>query len=222
MSRTGSDAAAPIHPQNARERVYGLVRDGILRGDFPAGSFVEEEHICILANVSRTPVREAFHRLAAERFLDLLPRRGAMVRHVTGRELSELYEARRLIEGHAVRYLCTNRLQAPQRMHHLLADMAPPPVPDFVRSGELNRLFHREMLMAMDNQVLLDVFDSLHSRLLRVAISALRADPARISTIHAEHCGLVAALDAHDEGRALDILSAHLQPQVKVMAHLPG
>jgi DNA-binding GntR family transcriptional regulator len=208
--------------QNARERVYDLVREGILRGAHPAGSFIEEEQICVQANVSRTPVREAFHRLAAERFLELLPRRGAMVRHVTGRELSELYEARRLIEGYAVRYLCDQRLPAPAEMTRLCEEMEGTDAPDFIRLGELNRLFHREMVAAMQNHVLLDLFDSLHSRLLRVAISAMRADPARAGIINAEHRGLIAALNEHDQVKALDLLNAHLQPQASIVAQLPG
>lgn len=218
---TNAAETAKKPPQNAHQRVYELVRDRILRGSFPAGSFIEEEQICALAGVSRTPVREAFHRLAAERFIELLPRRGAAVRHVTGRELSELYEARRLIEGYAVRYLCDRHLPSPVEMRRLCDAMEQDGPPDFVRSGELNRLFHREMIAAMQNQVLLDLFDSLHTRLLRVAISALQADPGRSGTIQAEHRQLIAALDAHDQDRALDILHAHLQPQAQIMTQLP-
>lgn len=221
MSGAMTEHPKPL-AQNARERVYDLVREGILRGTYPVGSFIEEERISVQANVSRTPVREAFHRLAAERFLELLPRRGAMVRHVTGRELSELYEARRLIEGYAVRYLCTHRLPAPVEMVRLCAEMEQDDSPDFVRKGELNRRFHREMIAAMQNQVLLDLFDSLHSRLLRVAISALQADPARGDIINAEHRGLIAALNEHDQDKALALLNAHLQPQASVVSQLPG
>jgi DNA-binding GntR family transcriptional regulator len=205
--------------RNTRDRVYRLIYDGILQGAYPSGSFIEEERVCALAKVSRTPVREAFHRLEAERFIDLLPRRGAMVRHVTTRELTEVYEARRLIEGHAVAYLCQRRMPAPKRMAELCAEMDAA-MSDLVRSVELNRLFHRELIAAIENRVLLDLFDSLHSRIIRVALSALRADPNRTALICAEHRGLVEALDRNDEVRAIDLLGAHLQPQSQVMAQL--
>ena len=55
--------------------------------------------------VSRTPVREAFRQLAAERFIALL-RKGAQVTSVTARELKEVYQSRRLIEGHAIASIC--------------------------------------------------------------------------------------------------------------------
>jgi len=44
-------------------------------------------------------VREAFHQLAAEHFISLIPRKGAQVRMVTARELEEVYRPGRLIEG---------------------------------------------------------------------------------------------------------------------------
>lgn len=218
MSGKSVEGATSVR-QNTRDRVYDLIHDGILHGVYPSGSFIEEERICALANVSRTPVREAFHRLAAERFIDLLPRRGAMVRHVTSRELTEVYETRRLIEGHAVAFLCRRRMSAPVQMARLCDEMEQATT-DLVRSVELNRLFHRELIAATENQVMLDLFDSLHSRIIRVALSALRADPDRTTLIYAEHRGLVEALDSNDEVLAMGLLSAHLQPQSQVMAQL--
>ena len=62
----GDEASGPT-----RERVYMFVCEQILKGHFEGGSFIEEEHISSAINVSRTPVREAFHRLEAEKFIDL-------------------------------------------------------------------------------------------------------------------------------------------------------
>lgn len=206
---------------NARDRVYDLILERIMCGDYPDGSFIEEEMVCRIAGVSRTPVREAFNRLAAERTLELLPRRGAMVRHVTGRELMEVYEARRLIEGHAVARICERKTGAPAAMAELCGQMEALGGEDLVRSVELNRQFHRELVAATNSTILTELFDSLHSRIIRVALSALRADPGRTRVICAEHRELVAALDAGDADHALAVLHAHLQPQSQIIAQLP-
>ena len=95
----------------ARDRVYVWLRDEIIRGSIEGGRFLDELWVSGTMGVSRTPVREAFHRLAAEKFITLLPRKGAQVRTVTARELEEVYQSRQLIEGHAVTVLCAPRLR---------------------------------------------------------------------------------------------------------------
>ena len=77
MAMIEQDEMAALRGKPTRERVYLYVREQILRGRFLGGCFIEEEEISSALGLSRTPVREAFHRLEAERFPDLLPRRGA-------------------------------------------------------------------------------------------------------------------------------------------------
>src|ERR1700736_3708122 len=107
----------------ARERVYAYICEQILTGYFRGGSFIEVEQISSVMNVSRTPVREAFHRLEVEKFIDLLPRRGALVRQVTASELTDVYESRRVIEGYSIARICQERLPVPAEMTTLLKRM---------------------------------------------------------------------------------------------------
>ncbi len=92
---------------------------------------------------------------------------------------------------------------------------------DLVRAVELNRLFHRELVAGSGNRVLMELFDSLHSRLIRVALSALRVDTSRIDVICREHRELVEALDDGDEAKALAMLDRHLRPLSQIIAQLP-
>lgn len=207
--------------QSARERVYLYVREQILRGKFPGGSFIEEEQISALVGVSRTPVREAFHRLQAERFIDLLPRRGARVRQVTAQELVQLYETRRMIEGYAASRICLDGIAVPARMAELLAQMGEAGNgADLFTHVELNRLFHRAMVAALGNDVLTELYDSLSSRQQLVAMTALGTDPARLDVIAAEHAELIEALQARDGARARDVLDRHLQPVFTIVSRL--
>lgn len=86
----GAESGAAEKWEPARQRVYEYVRDGILDGRLAGGSFLEEEQVSLAVGVSRTPVREAFQQLHSERLIDLVPRRGAMVRAVTVQELVEV------------------------------------------------------------------------------------------------------------------------------------
>ena len=204
----------------ARERVYAYVREQILREAFPGGSFIEEEQISSAMGVSRTPVREAFHRLEAERFIDLLPRRGALVRQVTAQELADLYETRRMIEGYAIARICRERILLPAGMDTILDRLDA--TNDYFERAELNRTFHFAMVDAIGNAVLSELYQSLGARQLRVAMTALTVDPGRIARIRIEHLDFLAALRAYDEQRARDILDQHLRPILGVVSRLPG
>lgn len=205
----------------ARERAYEHVRAGILRGDYPPGAFVEEETVCRAAGVSRTPVREAFQRLDTERFLELLPRRGARVRQVTARELLDLYETRQVIEGFAIDRLCATDESPPEDLAALAAAMRALPPDDLPRHIECDRLFHRTLVGAARNEIMLELYDGLRARQQHVALAALGADPSRVPTILDEHDRLVEAIAARDAAGARRVLGLHLSPIGHVMARLP-
>lgn len=206
----------------ARERVYAYVREQILRSVFAGGSFIEEEQISSALGVSRTPVREAFHRLEAERFIDLLPRRGALVRQVTAQELADLYETRRMIEGYALARICREKMPVPPEMAQILRQMDEHAESEHFERVELNRRFHFTMVAALGNEVLSELYQSLGARQQRVAMTALGVDPARVGRIRAEHHAFLEALHAHDEARARAILEQHLRPIVGIVSRLPG
>jgi DNA-binding GntR family transcriptional regulator len=216
--RTAKAAAAPT----SRERVYVHIREKILRGSFPANSFIEEHMVTSALGVSRTLVREAFHRLQAERFIDLLPRRGALVRQVTAQELTHLYETRRMIEGYAAARICQAHLALPAEMTDALDRMLELGGGDLFVHVDYDRLFHRSMVSALGNTVLTELYDMLRSRQQRVAITALTTRPQRITKILQEHRALVEALQRFDGTAAAAVLEQHLQPVFEVVSLLPG
>ena len=114
-------AARPVRT-SAGQRAYEWIRDAILRGDFAEGEFIDEVALSERVNTSRTPVREALQRLQVERYIDLLPRRGAQVRVVTATEMREIYQARILLESDALRGICLRHAGAPDAAVALIAD----------------------------------------------------------------------------------------------------
>ena len=137
----------------AKERVYDYVRRAIIEGQLVGGTFLEEERVSLAVGVSRTPVREAFQQLQSDRLIDLLPRRGALVRAVTVQEFMEVYETRVMIETHALRKLCDQRQPPPAPMVQALEVMQRQPGDLTVAHVQLNTAFHRALVAAADNSV---------------------------------------------------------------------
>ena len=63
-----------------------------------------EKSICEKYNVSRTPVREAFKQLEADGLIKNIPNRGAYVRGLTVRDISDLFDLRCIFEVQAVEW----------------------------------------------------------------------------------------------------------------------
>jgi DNA-binding GntR family transcriptional regulator len=207
--------------QPARDRVYERVRDEIIRGTLPAGRFLDESWVSDLVGTSRTPVREAFHRLHSERFIDLLPRRGAQVRNVTSRELEEVYASRRLIEGHAARALCLAGAGAPPSLDGLASQMENAGrEQDWFTVARLDRAFHRSIVEAHGNSVLTELYDALQSRQQRVAVRALQIRPQRVPEIDRQHRAIIDALTHNDVDRVASLLDEHLRPIPEITAAL--
>jgi DNA-binding GntR family transcriptional regulator len=220
MTDTGVPPPAQAGP--ARIRVYEWLRDEIIKGNIEAGRFLDEQWVSEAVGVSRTPVREAFHQLAAERFITLLPRKGAQVRTVTSRELEEVYRTRLLIEGHALSVMCALQRRVPVEMLGLIEQMEEASdALDWFRVSFLDRRFHRAMVAAADNTVLTELYDTLRSRQQRVAVRALTARPERVEIINKQHRAIVDALSKHDAAAALELLELHLRPISEITSVLP-
>ena len=206
----------------ARDRVYDYVRERILSGQVAGGTFLEEEQVSQAVGLSRTPVREAFQRLHAERLIDLLPRRGALVRPVSVQEMVDVYEARLLLETHAARRVCRAGDGAPPEMVRLLDEMHRLPPQAHAPHVALDVGFHTALVTAARNEVLADMYGTLRARQQRVALTSITTEPARLSEILREHGDLVAALEAGNEAAAAETLSWHLRPVREVISRLPG
>lgn len=207
---------------SARERAYQAVRTGILNGDFAPGQFIEEALACELAGVSRSPVREALNRLAAEGFLELHPRRGALVRMLSATEIRDLFEVRLMVESHAVSRICREGRTVPDEMAAICTRHEAVSATDMLACTELNRQFHQALVAAAGNVVLLQVFNSLEANLTRIAMLSLQSGLGKTETIEREHRSLIDALTRHDEAAALGLLKQHLQPLPRLSRAMAG
>ena len=86
---------------NAVERTYELVRTRILSGQYSARQHLRESTLAAEVGVSRTPVREALQRLAAEQLVVFIPNRGAFVAERPTQAAQDAVEIRAMLEGYA-------------------------------------------------------------------------------------------------------------------------
>ena len=73
------------------DRVERRVRGGLIRGDYPPGTWLRQDDLAAELGVSKIPVREALQRLAAASLVTFEPNRGAMIRPLTAADAQEIF-----------------------------------------------------------------------------------------------------------------------------------
>jgi GntR family transcriptional regulator, carbon starvation induced regulator len=93
-------AAVPV---TRSEWAEDRLRQAILRGELRPGQRLHASNLAERWDISATPLREAFQRLAGEGLVELLPQRGARVSELSATEAARIYELRLLLEPLALR-----------------------------------------------------------------------------------------------------------------------
>lgn len=91
------------HQPNKADQAYELLEEKITFQELAPGQLLSEAMLTELTGLGRTPVREALQRLARERMVEILPRRGVFVATISTEEHFRLLELRRAMEDLAVR-----------------------------------------------------------------------------------------------------------------------
>jgi DNA-binding GntR family transcriptional regulator len=202
-----------IRPEPVSHRVYTWTRERIVDGTFAAGTMISEGEISEALDVSRTPVREAFLRLASEGVLELFPKRGALVAPVTVADMRNVMEARLLIEPWAagVASGLANRQELVTRLMQLVSEMAAAQLPaEALQYREADRLFHKAIVAATDNTLIEAFYQSLRDRQLRMGFAALGHAEGRMERSHSEHRAIARAIAAGDTEQAAELVRAHI------------
>lgn len=79
-------------PKTISQSIYNYLKKSIIENKLKAKQKINEKEIADIFKVSRTPVREALARLAAERYIEIESHREAVVRDLSIKELKEIYQ----------------------------------------------------------------------------------------------------------------------------------
>lgn len=95
MRNAAVDLPAPV---TLTDRAYAEIEEMIVTLQLAPGRAISEGELSSLLGVGRTPIREALQRLARERLVSILPRRGIIVSEVNVSTQVRLLEVRRVLE----------------------------------------------------------------------------------------------------------------------------
>ncbi|MFC4671764.1 GntR family transcriptional regulator [Seohaeicola nanhaiensis] len=190
------------------ERIHGALRQEIMRCEIAPGATLDTAAIAQRYGVSKTPVRDAMQRLAAEGLVSILPRSGYRVAAITFQAVHEILDLRAAIGPHiarqAARHATKEEIAAIRR---IVGEYAAPM--DIGTMQQVARRFHLAIAQCSRNRRLVSLseglFDELE-RLLRFAIDFT----VKAGEHSDEHTALVDAIEAGDGARAAEIEADHI------------
>jgi DNA-binding GntR family transcriptional regulator len=209
-------------PENALGSKSGLIRDGVyeqIRADILAcilapGSRVFENDLAQRYKVSKSPVRDALLRLQEQGLIDVLPRKGYLIRPISIEDAHDLYEMRLLLEKSSIRRACEHA-----------SDEGLASLDQFraVENGDLahwvlyNRNFHRHIAQLSGNARMAKMADEVIDQFDRLTFVGVASAPsvAASENFLAEHCEIIDALQARDRSKVTSLITKHISKSQK-------
>ncbi len=180
--------SSPFLRESTSARLRTLILQRIIDGQYPPGHRLKELQLAGEFNTSQAPVREALRELEATGVIESEPHRGSRVRTVSERELAEAYQVRAVLEQLAGE-LAAGQFSGRETLLQRQADK----VRRAYEKGNMQEYerhdlaFHRMIVAAAGNRVLLENWDALHFD-IRTRLFLGHSKPSLQST-----------LDLHDE-----------------------
>lgn len=211
-------AAGPAPVSTLQEEACRSLRELILRGELPAGSRLNERELTERLGVSRTPLREATRRLAAEGLVELRPNRGAIVAPIDEERVRATLEVMGALEALAGELACrqatTAEINEIRALHYeMLADRARE---DHASYFARNQAIHFRIVDLARNAVLSQTYRNLNDQVRRVRYQA-NVNRERWDQAIAEHEDILAALVDRDAKRLKAQLAHHLANKLGVV-----
>jgi DNA-binding GntR family transcriptional regulator len=203
---------------SGRQLAYEHLKGAILTDPAMQGQFVNEQALADEIGVSRTPIREALLLLAAEELVQLVPKRGAYIAAVSGREIRELFELRGMIECYSARRALELGTVPVERMRASLERQRTLRDADDARAFiDHDHEFHSALVLSVGNHMLAKSYDGLRARQVRAGVVALFCAVDRRKSVLAEHEAILAALADGDPDASTAAIKAHLDATQRVL-----
>ena len=203
-SETIQPALRDLGPE-AYNRLKAAIRDGV----FPSGTRLTELEVSAWLGMSRTPAREAIHRLEVDGLVSHEPRRGLVVTRPDHQMVVELYGMREALEGTAARLAAQHAgdIEVEALAALVASEMAPDQSP--VARSTANKRLHHLIHVSARNRFLLRSLSILSDTM--ALLPTMLGDEERAKRSQVEHEAVLNAIQQRQPGAAEEAMRTHIR-----------
>ncbi len=192
------------------EKIAETIRGYILKGTLRSGERLTEPSLSKLLGISRTPIREALRLLEIEGFVEIIPRRGAVVTTITDKDIDEIFELKIHLEALAAKNSAntmtdqdiTRLKNINNKIRSLIGTN------NISQLVKLNSEFHNAFMQKCNNGRLLKFLESI-SLQFKMATAYSFSVTGRIKEVVREHEMLIEAFEKRDLDEVERIVKLH-------------
>lgn len=202
------------HRKVFREEIRNAIREAIFSRELKPGDRIIETYWAKELGVSQGPVREAIRDLEAMGLVETVPFKGSRVRSLTEKDIRDNYSVRICLESKSIRDAIQNldddALEAlGSNLQSILEEMDESAGQGDLRAfTEQDAAFHRAIINATENQVLLRLWEQCNMRNW-YTVSAL-TDAKSLKKLQVGHQKLTNAICRRNLKEATTTLEDHL------------
>lgn len=204
---------AKVPKVSLSDSAYQALRERVLDLTLPAGELLNERWICELVGFGRTPVHQALQRLHQEGLIEIVPRKGLLVKPDSVSRIIDLLDARSIIEpvlaARAARLALPDDIAELKRITSSDGEQGNGGSNSVDRFIERDRAFHAKLANIGGSPVLVEMQKSLHERAMRFWYSDLwrTLDEHKAA---AEHAAVIDAIERGDADGAETAMREHI------------
>ncbi len=198
--------------------VFENLKQAIVRGNFSPGNRLVESHIAEAMGISRTPVREAIHKLEREGLIKKLPQGGFYVLNLTREDIEETFGIRGVLESYAARLAA---------IKHKKEELAPleekiEEFQYFLNHGEMEALlkinteFHSLLYAMSRSPKLIKMINDLQDQIYRFRRIILKIE-TMAKTSNEDHRHMLRAMRKRDADRVETLVRQHILRGQKIV-----
>ena len=217
-----SSAAEDLRPQSTeslRDVAYKAIKHRIITCVFRPGEYLNEAYISTVLGLGRTPVHQAIDRLMLDGLVEVVPRKGVIVRPISFDEVIQIIDTRLHVEPWGGRLAAERALEKDITTMEevLVCAQQATAARDIEQMMILDREFHLTLARATRNDVLAEILRKLHERSLRFWFIAL-VDAGHHSEVQTEHQAVLQAMKDRNPDAAEAAMRSHIESFRKSIA----
>ncbi len=191
---------------------YRRIKEKIIALELRPASLIDENQLAQDLQIGLTPIRQALRRLAQDKLVVILPRRGTIVADLNPADLTKIFEIRVELEALSAQR-AAERISPDQlaQMAALAEEMKATLTHGDPRALiELDQQFHMLVAQAAHNEFLEETISWLYSHVLRMWNLSLHRVQV-LSTAVSEHIYIYEAIRDKESQRAAELMRQHVQ-----------
>jgi DNA-binding GntR family transcriptional regulator len=199
-------------PLRESDRVERELREQILTLQIEPGLAISEASLIKRYSWGRTPLREAFQRLAEQSLLQIIPHHGVVVTPLSVFEFVEVMDAMAMVIGPAASLACKHFTEEEVRQLKQTIEQSKSAASraDFVTIATQDYEFHRILAVATGNRYLCRHLLHLHQVATRFNLASWKRDFS-VEFSLSEHSRILEAFQQRDEVRARNVMLEHIE-----------